>query len=221
MTGEAEEEGEEQDTERETDLAAQVLYEADRRLMTVYGDTIHRNDGRHLDGGVEDDEAMQRLYDKVVSHPHPMYSPPKGKVGNLFLTRFTAELRKVRARETNSERAMIFPACILRKEPGIRRAKLIRKRILQRIQLWDEGKYAELVNDITNVAQRGSGGNGRGEDEESIGRKYTSLVTDGRLRQGVRWLTNRDGGAYWTWKMPARRLDDQSSRCSERSIRIL
>ena len=62
---------------------------------------------------------------------------------------------------------------------------MIRKRILQRLQLWDEGKYAELVNDITNVAKRGSGGNGRGEDEESIARKYNSMVTDGRLRQGV------------------------------------
>ena len=133
----------------------------------MYGDTIHQNDRWHLHGGVEDDEAMQYLYDKVVSHPHPMYSPPKGEVGNLFLARYTAELRKVRARETNSERAMIFPACILRKEPGIRRAKMIRKRILQRLQLWDKGKYAELINDITNVAKRGSGeerpGRRRGE----------------------------------------------------------
>mmetsp|Transcript_37598 Transcript_37598/g.78753 ORF Transcript_37598/g.78753 Transcript_37598/m.78753 type:complete len:131 (+) Transcript_37598:157-549(+) len=103
---------------------------------------------------------MQYLYNKVVSHPHPMYSPPKGKVGNLFLTRFTAELRKVRARETNLERAMIFPACILWKEPGIRSAKEIRRWILQRLQLWDEGKFAELVNDITNVARQGTGGLG-------------------------------------------------------------
>ena len=150
-----------EDAEKEGDLLGQMLYSADRRLQTVYGDTIHRNDGRHLHGGVDNNHVMMALYDRVVSHPHPMYSPPKGKMGNLFLRQFATELRKVRSRETNSEQALIFPACILRKEAGVHRAKQIRKRIQKRLDLWNAGKIAELVTDIENIARRGAGGDGR------------------------------------------------------------
>jgi hypothetical protein len=110
-------------------LRTQEETEADKKLIAVYGDTIHRNDGRHLSGGIVNDKAMQMLYDNVVSYPHPMYLPPKGKVGNRFIVMYTAEMRKVRDRKTNSECAMIFPACVLRRETEIIRAREIRRRI--------------------------------------------------------------------------------------------
>ena len=103
------------DQDSAQDLQRQVEHEADRCLMAVYGgDTVHRNDGRHLHGGVDGDAAMCMLFDNVVSHPHPMYSPPKGKVGQRFLSMYAKELRQVRERKHNSERALIFPAAILR-----------------------------------------------------------------------------------------------------------
>jgi hypothetical protein len=64
------------DFEGDKDMARQVLYPCDNQLIAVYGDTIHRNDGRHLDGGIADDKVWQGRYDRVVSHPHPMYNPP-------------------------------------------------------------------------------------------------------------------------------------------------
>ena len=60
------------DIEGEEDLARQFLHPCDNQLIAVYGDTLHRNDGRHLDGGIADDGVWQRRYDRVVAHPHPM-----------------------------------------------------------------------------------------------------------------------------------------------------
>ena len=42
----------------------QVLSPADRMLISMYGDTIHQNDGRHLDGGIGGvaDQLWQRLH---------------------------------------------------------------------------------------------------------------------------------------------------------------
>eukprot|EP00957_Ditylum_brightwellii_P134106 10224214-Ditylum_brightwellii.AAC.1 len=37
------------------DLLGFELTAADWKLMAVYGDTIHRNDGTHLDGGIAED----------------------------------------------------------------------------------------------------------------------------------------------------------------------
>jgi hypothetical protein len=48
------------DVEGEEDLGCQILHACDNQLVTVYGDSIHCNDGRHLDGGVANDSVWQR-----------------------------------------------------------------------------------------------------------------------------------------------------------------
>ena len=40
----------------------------DRKLCAVYSNTIHRNDGRHLDGGITNDAVQQARYDAVVAN---------------------------------------------------------------------------------------------------------------------------------------------------------
>ena len=102
--------------------------------MSVYdGFSVERNTGEHLHGGVADDEAMQFLYMSVCNYAHPLYSPPKGAVGNRFIDTLTKEFMLVRTRVTNSEWAEIFPACILRKERGCSGAAAIKRRILRRL----------------------------------------------------------------------------------------
>jgi hypothetical protein len=41
------------------DLRGATILEADLKLMKVYGDYIHQNDGIHLDGGVQDGSVWQ------------------------------------------------------------------------------------------------------------------------------------------------------------------
>ena len=104
--------------------------------MGVYdGFTIDRSTGEQLHEGVADDVAMQYLYDIVCSHSHPLYSPPKGQIGNRFIKMQTKECMLACTRVTNSERAAIFPACILRKERGCSQSDAIRRRIARRLQL--------------------------------------------------------------------------------------
>ena len=182
------------DIEGDEDLARQVLYSCDNQLIAVYGDTIHRNDGRHLDGGIADDNVWQGRYDRVVSHPHPMYNPPKGGLGQRVVSTMAREFTGVRERKWNSERALIFAACVLRKSPGVVRARDIKRRVERRLNLWVDGQYDALVQDIVGEAMRGVG-SGRGTvDEELIARKYNSMVLDGKLRAAVRFATERDGG---------------------------
>jgi hypothetical protein len=70
------------DIKGEEDLACQVLHPCNNQLIAVFGDSIHRNDGCHLDGGIMDNGVWQGRYDRVVSHPHLMYNPPKGGSAN-------------------------------------------------------------------------------------------------------------------------------------------
>ena len=104
------------------------------------------------------------------------------------------ELGMVRERKSNSERALIFSCVILRKDPMIWKAKAIRKRITKKLDQWEKGLIAELVQDTVAMAKRGAGGARKSKDDESIARKYHSMVIGGRLRAAVRMLSNRDGG---------------------------
>ena len=168
--------------------------EADRKLREVYGDTIHRSDGRHLDGGIANDNVWQDRYDTVVANPHQLYLPPQGKIGADLVSLMASELRGVRERKWNSERPLILMACILRRKHGCVRAKDIKTRIASRIDLWRREKYDALIRDITNTSIANAGHRTATNDAETAARKYNSAVLDGRLRAAVRGLTSSDTG---------------------------
>ncbi|KAL7526623.1 hypothetical protein ACHAXR_001569, partial [Thalassiosira sp. AJA248-18] len=50
------------------------------------------------------------------------------------------------------------------------------------MDLWEQGKVAELVQDTVAIALRGVGGGSPSVDDESIARKYHSMVIAGKLR---------------------------------------
>ena len=111
-----------------------------------------------------------------------------------MLKAWTSELAGCREGRWNSERALIFPACVMGRMPGITGAKRIRARIKRRLYLWKEGGIAELVKDIVLTARGGNGGRGRKKDEESVARQYNSKVIHGKVREAVQGATSREGG---------------------------
>ena len=69
------------DTElRAEDPQLQRLTDADCQLCSVYGNTIHQNDGIQLDGriGVAEDTKWQRLHLRVAACNLPLYDLPNG-----------------------------------------------------------------------------------------------------------------------------------------------
>eukprot|EP00957_Ditylum_brightwellii_P115690 8824361-Ditylum_brightwellii.AAC.1 len=61
--------------------------------MDVYGDTIHLNDGTHLDGGVEGDRKWQERWRQLAGRPHNWYQVPSGAVGRRFVSLMAMEWR--------------------------------------------------------------------------------------------------------------------------------
>ena len=89
----------------EMDALLQPLSMADKKLIEVYGDTVHQNDGRYLSGGIDVvvDHRWQKRYHSIVSLPLPLYELPRGPVAKRFLTMFTAEWQGIRDWKWNSE----------------------------------------------------------------------------------------------------------------------
>ncbi len=70
-----------EDELRTNDPLLQSFTGADWKLHGVFGDTIHHNDGCHLNGGIgkDEDRKWQRLHEHVVVASLPLYSLPNGR----------------------------------------------------------------------------------------------------------------------------------------------
>ena len=69
---------------RASDPLLHELTAADRKLISVYGDTLHRNDGSHLHGGIDpvEDRKMQQLHHRVASVKQLLYDLLSGRWEN-------------------------------------------------------------------------------------------------------------------------------------------
>jgi hypothetical protein len=103
------------------DPPLQRLTTADRRLLRIFGNTIHLNDGNHLNGGVGaiEDAKWQWLYNPVTTCSLPLYEFPNGRWANRFLTMLTNLWVGVIQRRCNLEQPLVFQAVILRRIRGI------------------------------------------------------------------------------------------------------
>lgn len=181
------------DWETEDDLTNQVISLADESLLEVYGDTVHRNGGQHLHGGIRDDVDWQDLHEAVVGYDHLMYEPPMCRVGARFVSLLAKEWKGVRERRWNAERPLIFPAAILCKSPSITKAQDIKPRLMKRMDLWEAGHQLAIIQDCVEEAHRRIRGC-RDQTFEAKARRYNDLALNGKLRAAIRGITERDGG---------------------------
>ena len=179
------------------DPQVQQLTAADRKLISLYGDTIHQNDGCHLHGGIDPDISIQHQewWVQVISTHLFLWDLPNGKFGNDFLDILNGLFKDVLARKHNMEMPLLFIACILHKQRGVIGYPKIKAIIAVRLALWMQGKIDMLVQSVLDAYDaNGPGGRGASQDPESKARAYQSLVDKGQLSKAVRNLTNRHKG---------------------------
>lgn len=132
-------------------------------------------------GGVDAATNDRHIYwfDHVVAHsPQPQ----------RLLFELWRQWRGVLDRRWNSKLPLIFPACILRVNPGAVETKNIKQRISQRLE------EEALVSQIKSAAIWSARRSRSKPDEESKACRFNSLVLTRKLRSAVRNLTYREGG---------------------------
>ena len=107
---------------------------------------------------------------------------------------FTTELQGVHTKCWNSERAIVFAAVVLQKCSTVQVSGDIRRRISQRLDLWDESKWKALVDDVEGELLSKTPQWGQSLEEESIACAYNARVLSGRLWSTVRFLMSRSEG---------------------------
>jgi hypothetical protein len=82
---------------------------------------------------------------------------------------------------------------VLQTAPRVRRSKDICLRLMQQMDLWDQGRFKALVDNTEGevFSRRPSS---RSPDKVAHAQSFNARVLSGRLRSAVRTLTNRSGG---------------------------
>ena len=164
-------------------------------LQGVYGDFPHHYNWSHQDGGIADSAALQRHWRRLAAKSASWYATPSGAVGRQFTAILAAEWQGVLGRSWNSKRPLVFAHIVLMKTLSVPQAREIRARIIQRMNLCERGLHAGLVGDAEaeGDAREGRSPSGGKEEEKAVFWSYHDTVLSGRLRQAVRWATNREG----------------------------
>jgi hypothetical protein len=196
---------------RAVDPQLQRLTNADHWLCSVYGDTIHQNDGTHLDGGigVAKDAKWQWLYLWVASSQLLPYNLPNVQWANRFLEALTSLWIGLVERCWNLEHLLVFQAVILCPVRGVARFHYVKPIIWGWLDAWDAGRHVALVKAVEeanlNVVGGGGGTRLRRENTTSMARKYHNMILCGKVRAAVRTVTNRDGGrAYCPFNLDSK-----------------
>ncbi len=123
----------------------QIFTGADQKLHGIFGDTIHHNNGRHLDGGIGEDEdrKWQRLHDCVVAACLPLFSLPNGRWAKQFLALQTALWHDVRLRGWDLEKACIFAPLILRRVQSKKTMSEVKTLVWSRMDAWEASRFWE------------------------------------------------------------------------------
>ena len=171
--------------------------DANTKIKAVYGDIIRQNDGTDIDGGVSDDQEWQSRWRKIIGLPTQHYTVPKGHIGRLFIQKLADEMNGIISRKWNAEKMIVFITVILQRSRDIKKSRDIRRRIERRLTEWSQGLFDMLLEDTvrTNLSLIKQKRNGMSDDE--VAKQYTSLLLKGKVRQAVRFATERDKGGIF------------------------
>ena len=93
---------------REDDPNIHAYSECDQLLFEVYGDTIHRNTGDHMPGGIDivQDAFWRQQYTAIVNSNISLVDLPSGKVTEKFIITARDKFEGVRLCKWNLERVV-------------------------------------------------------------------------------------------------------------------
>eukprot|EP00957_Ditylum_brightwellii_P044754 3394045-Ditylum_brightwellii.AAC.1 len=126
----------------------------DKRLISVYGDTVHHDDGTHMSGGIDDDKVWQSRWNSLTALPCQQYDVPPSKVGHCFVELLATQINGVTECKWNSNHFIVFPILILQCLKGTKASHNICRCIDHQLDLWEQGKFDQLCEDTVATCQR-------------------------------------------------------------------
>jgi hypothetical protein len=134
---------------------------------------------------------------KVIEFHRKQYSLPGGAIGRDFVDQLADEIDALAKGRTRSEQIIVFSAVLLQKDPHVKKTCDVRRLLNRRLRLWREGHFDELLQEAVRCdmqLRRAIDKRTRTPIDEVVHRVFTRLMLQGKVREAVRWITNRESG---------------------------
>ena len=118
---------------------------------------------------------------------------PGGAVAKEFVAAYEATINSFVDGSQNSEIFICFPSLILQKDKNFKRTRDIRNLIKRRLKMWQNGLHEELIKEAEQC-DRNLPRSSTKMTEDKEAKIFSNLVLQGRLRDAVRFITDRQGG---------------------------
>ncbi len=191
-----------EDKLHKADLHLQRFTHADLWLLGIFGNTIHQNDGTHLNSriSIAKDVKWQLLHTGVAACSLQLYNLPNGHWAHRFLKRLTDLWVGVVQHRWKLEQTLVFQVVILNPVCGINWFHNVKPISWGWLDAWDAGRFVALVKEVEEANLDTGGGVGlmriQCKDTTLLARRYHNMVLGGKVHAAVRMATNRSAGGY-------------------------
>ena len=104
----------------------------------------------------------------------------------------------IRNRKSNSERLIVMLMFLLTRAPGIKTGKSIRKKISEKIEMWEYGKLEELFSETHHNAKNNLRKKRGHETPAQRACTFNRMVMRGKIRSAAQYITARESGGVLT-----------------------
>jgi hypothetical protein len=160
---------------------------ADIKMIQAFGVPLLNSDGSPRV------DLWSSIWERMTRLKGRLYSLPGGSVAKEFISLYNQEVSDFANGNKKSESFICFPTLILQKDRHIKKTKEIRVLLKRRMKMWQEGLFRELIKEAEDCDRKLPSSSGKmSEDQEA--KVFSSLMLQGRLREAVRFVTDRQGG---------------------------
>ena len=158
-----------------------------RKMIEAFAHPLLNSDGRPRD------DLWGQVWERITKLRGKLYSLPGGAIAKEFISCYDEEVNAFAEGSKTSESMICFPTLMLQKDKHVKKTNEIRQLLKRRLKLWKAGLFLELVREAEQCDRNlpKSSGEMTSEKESKI---FSDLILQGRLREAVRFITDRQGG---------------------------
>ena len=159
----------------------------DIKMKQAFGVPLLNSDGKPRD------DQWGKIWERLTKLRGKLYTLPGGATAKRFISLYEREINAFVDGQRNSESFVCFPSLILQKDKNFKKTKDIRSLLKRRMTMWDNGQFDELIKEAEQCDRKLSQSSGKmNVDQEA--KVFSSLIMQGKLREAVRFITDRQGG---------------------------
>ena len=142
-------------------------------------------------------EIVDRIYNETVKWRKNLFQVPSGKSGKAFVKLLTEWLEHFNNNTPHQGIAlkvfMIIPSLLLQKPSQTSKSKDHTKALTERLRLWGEGKFNDLLKECTIIQHKLT--TSKKKTPEDISRIFSKLMFTGKIKAALRFLeSNSENG---------------------------